>query len=94
MRKVITALVLGVVLIFIGMTAATITGGVGIYVVKTLNSSVNGAITSDVNMFKSNILNLMGTVFMFTGIVLLVYAVAEIIASLWTSMKEVQGAGA
>ena len=89
LKTVIAAIIVGVIMVFVGMTAATVTGGVGQYVVKTLNDSVNGAISSDINMFKPNTINLIGTVFTFTGIALLIFAVAIIIKSLWSSVTEV-----
>lgn len=84
----IIALITGLIFIFIGMTATTITGGVGIYVVNTLNESINGALPSEINMFKSNVINLVGTVFVFIGISLLVASVAFIIKALWESVRE------
>ncbi|NPA98948.1 MAG: hypothetical protein GXO43_06165, partial [Crenarchaeota archaeon] len=67
LKPTIVALIIGVVLVFVGMTAATITGGVGYYVVDTLNKSVSGIIPASINMFNPNTITLMGNVFMFAG---------------------------
>ena len=91
LRPAIMALVIGVILVFVGMTAASITGGVGEYVVTTLNDSVNGAISGNINMFSNTgALNLMSTVFVFAGIALLVYSIAFIIKALWGAVNEMQ----
>lgn len=90
LKPTIIALIIGVVLVFVGMTAATITGGVGYYVVNTLNKSVSGVIPGNINMFNSNTIGLMGNVFMFAGIALIIGAVVFIIKALWSSVQEIK----
>ena len=92
-RPWIIALIAGVVLTFIGMAVATITGGVSLYVVKQLNTSTQGVISNDVNMFNSNVLNLMGNVFLFIGIALIVVAAVFIIKSLAGTIGGLGGGG-
>ena len=88
-RKTLVPIVMGVVLIFVGLTSANIAGGIGQYVVSTLNDSLNGAIT--INLFSDNVITLMGTVFLMAGIALIVTTVAYVIYALWQSTQTVSG---
>jgi len=84
-NKHVLPLVVGIVLIFVGLTAANIAGGIGQYTISTLNQSVNGAIK--INLLSSNVVNILGTVAMFAGITLLVFAVSMIIWALLQSTR-------
>ncbi len=86
-KKTIMPLVLGAVMVFIGLTAGNVTGGIGEYIIGTLNTSLGGAIT--INLFNSNIIALLSTVFTMGGVTLIVLAAAQIIAALWDAIKAV-----
>jgi len=84
-NKHILPLVVGIVLVFVGLTAANIAGGIGQYTIQTLNQSVSGAIK--INLLSSDTVKILSTVAMFAGITLLVFAVAEIIWALLQSTR-------
>lgn len=86
-RKTILPLVLGAVMIFVGLTAGNVAGGIGQYIIGTLNSSLGGSIT--INLFNNNIIALVGTVFTMSGVTLIVLAAAQIIWALWEATKTV-----
>ena len=86
-KKTILPLVLGGVMLFVGLTAANVAGGIGQYVVGILNQSLSGAIT--INLFSSNIIGLVGTVFTMSGVSLIVFAAAQVISALWEATQTV-----
>ena len=85
-NKTIFPLIIGIVLIFVGLVAANIAGGIGEYTISILNESTGGKIT--INLLNSNIISMMGTVALFAGLTLVVYALALII---WALLKSVRG---
>ncbi len=86
-KKTIMPLVLGAVMIFVGLTAGNVAGGIGQYIIGVLNASLGGAIT--INLFNNNIISLIGTVFTMTGVTLIVFAAAQVIAALWQATQTV-----
>ena len=44
-KRTILPIVLGAVMIFVGLTAGNVAGGIGQYIIGILNSSLGGAIT-------------------------------------------------
>lgn len=86
-KKAILPLVLGAVMIFVGLTAGNVAGGIGQYIIGVLNASLGGAIT--INLFSNNIISLVSTVFTMTGVTLIVFAAAQVIAALWEATRTV-----
>ena len=86
-KKAILPLVLGAVMIFVGLTAGNVAGGIGQYIIGILNTSLGGAIT--INLFSNNIISLVSTVFTMTGVTLIVFAAAQVIAALWEATRTV-----
>ena len=86
-KKTVMPLVLGAVMIFVGLTAGNVAGGIGQYIIGILNQSLGGAIT--INLFNANTINLIGTVFTMTGVTLIVFAAAQVIAALWEATRTV-----
>ena len=86
-KKAILPLVLGAVMIFVGLTAGNVAGGIGQYIIGVLNASLGGAIT--INLFSNNIISLVSTVFTMTGVTLIVFAAAQVIAALWQATQTV-----